>query len=81
VTFMIHYYTEDQLVGQPAITLFAELGWQTVSAMEETIGPAGTLQRETKGEVVLVTRLRAVLERLKPELPRLLSGQIEMEAA
>jgi predicted GIY-YIG superfamily endonuclease len=29
-------YTEDQLVEQPAIGLFAELGWQTVSAMEET---------------------------------------------
>ena len=31
-----HAYTEDQLVEQPAIALFAELGWQTVSAMEET---------------------------------------------
>ena len=29
-----HAYTEDQLVEQPAIGLFAELGWQTVSAME-----------------------------------------------
>jgi hypothetical protein len=28
-------YTEDQLVEQPAIGLFADLGWQTVSAMEE----------------------------------------------
>ncbi len=26
-----HAYTEDQLVEQPAIGLFAELGWQTVS--------------------------------------------------
>ena len=33
-----HAYTEDQLVEQPAIGLFAELGWQTVSAMEETFG-------------------------------------------
>ncbi len=24
-----HAYTEDQLVEQPAIALFAELGWQT----------------------------------------------------
>ncbi len=46
-------YTEDQLVEQPAIGLFAELGWQTVSAMEESFGVTGTLQRETKGEVVL----------------------------
>jgi hypothetical protein len=28
---MPHAYTEDQLVEQPAIGLFAELGWQTVS--------------------------------------------------
>ena len=31
-------YTEDQLVEQPAIRLFAELGWQTVSALEEIFG-------------------------------------------
>jgi type I restriction enzyme R subunit len=81
---MPHAYTEDQLVEQPAIGLFAELGWQTVSALEETFGapspglaatlsrPTGegqvgegaSLGRETKGEVVLVSRLRAALERL-----------------
>src|ERR1051326_5086802 len=33
-----HAYTEDQLVEQPAIGLFAELGWQTVSALEEICG-------------------------------------------
>ena len=33
-----HAYTEDQLVEQPAIGLFAELGWQTVSAWEEIFG-------------------------------------------
>jgi type I restriction enzyme R subunit len=64
--------------------LFAELGWTTVSALEETFGapspglaatlsrPTGegqvgegaSLGRETKGEVVLVSRLRAALERL-----------------
>ncbi len=65
-----HAYTEDQLVEQPAIGLFAELGWQTVSALEETFGATGTLLRETKGEVVLVSRLRAALERLNPALPR-----------
>jgi type I restriction enzyme R subunit len=45
---MTHAYTEDQLVEQPAIRLFATLGWQTVSAMEETLGAGGTLGRETK---------------------------------
>ena len=32
--------------------------------MEESFGATGTLLRETKGEVVLVSRLRAALERL-----------------
>jgi type I restriction enzyme, R subunit len=33
-----HAYTEDQLVEQPALGLFAELGWTTVSALEEIFG-------------------------------------------
>ena len=45
----VHAYTEDQLVEQPAIGLFAELGWHTVSALEETFGAGGTLGRETQG--------------------------------
>jgi type I restriction enzyme R subunit len=67
--FMPHAWTEDQLVEQPAVGLFAELGWATVSALEETFGATGTLLRETKGEVVLMSRLRAALERLNPALP------------
>jgi len=64
-----HAFTEDQLVEQPAIGLFADLGWQTLSAMEETFGAGGSLGRETKGEVVLAARLRAALIRLNPGLP------------
>ena len=64
-----HAYTEDQLVEQPAIGLFAAMGWQTISAMEETFGPDGTFGRETKGEVVLTDRLRAALTKLNPGLP------------
>ena len=63
---MTHAYSEDQLVEQPAIGLFATLGWQMVSALEEVFGSGGTLGRETKGEVVL--------------LPRLLSGQVVVDA-
>ena len=62
-------YTENHLVEQPAILLFAELGWKTVSAMEEVSGPSGTLKRETKSEVVLASRLREALARLNPGLP------------
>ena len=64
-----HAYTEDQLVEQPAIGLFAALGWQTMSALEETFGPGGTLGRETKGEVVLMDRLRTALTTLNPSVP------------
>jgi len=79
-----HPYTENQLVEQPAIELFAELGWTTLSAMEEIfdcvepslqaspIGRGGTalsLGRETRGEVVLVPRLREAMIRLNPSLP------------
>ncbi len=33
-----HAYTEDQLLVQPAIGLFLEHGWTTVSELEETFG-------------------------------------------
>lgn len=66
---MPHDYTEDQLVEQPAIGLFAELDWATVSALDEVFGPGGTLGRETPGEVVLVSRLQTVLQKLNPALP------------
>src|SRR6185295_7328236 len=45
---MCHAYTEDHWSSSPPSGVFAELGWQTVSAMDETFGPTGTLQRETK---------------------------------
>jgi type I restriction enzyme, R subunit len=64
-----HAYTEDQLVEQPAIGLFAALGWKPVSAREETFGTEGTLGRETTGDVVLVSRLRAALIKFNPTLP------------
>jgi type I restriction enzyme R subunit len=75
---MPHAYSEDSLVEQPAIQLFSEMGWQTVSALEEVFGIRGTLGRETKGEEVLLPRLRASLERLNPSLPpEALSGAID----
>lgn len=64
-----HAYTEDQLVEQPAVGLFAMMGWQTVSALDEAFGAKGTLGRETKGELVLVERLRSALTKLNPSLP------------
>jgi hypothetical protein len=44
--------TEDQLVEQSTIGRFAELGWQTVSRLEEMFDASGTLRREMPVEVV-----------------------------
>ena len=79
---MPHAHTEGQRVGQPTIGLFAELGW-LVAGPPPTAGvggeprAAGLLGRETKGEVVLVPRLRAALERLNPTLPAEAIGTTE----
>jgi type I restriction enzyme, R subunit len=62
-------FTEDRLVEQPAIELFSSLGWDTVNAYHETLGPEGTLGRTSQGEVVLVRYLRPALERLNPGVP------------
>ena len=62
-------YTEDQLVEQPAIALFEELGWESVNAYYETLGPKGTLGRDNKSDVFLIRRLRAAIEHLNPGAP------------
>ena len=62
-------YSEDALVEQPAIALFAAMDWETVNGFHE-FDQAGSspLGREAKSEVVLEGRLRPVLERLNPDL-------------
>jgi type I restriction enzyme, R subunit len=70
----LHAYTEDQFVEQPAIGLFAEVGWAATApppnaSVAGERRDAGLLRRETKGEVVWVSRLRAALEKLNPALP------------
>ena len=62
-------YSEDQLVEQPAIALLAEMGWETLDCYSEFDQGISPLVRENKGEVVLITRLRAALERLNPDAP------------
>jgi len=67
---MSNLFTEDALIEQPAIRLFKDvLEWQTVNCYDETFGANGTLGREHRGEVVLVSRLRPALEKLNPALP------------
>ncbi|MEJ7569928.1 MAG: HsdR family type I site-specific deoxyribonuclease, partial [Gaiellaceae bacterium] len=62
-------YSEDELVERPAVELLAELGWQTVNAYEERLGPDGTLGRDSRRDVVLGHRLLAALRVLNPDAP------------
>lgn len=67
---MSNIFSEDALIEQPAIRLFTDgLGWQAVNAYDETYGENGSLGREHRGEVVLVSRLRPALAKLNPDLP------------
>lgn len=59
--------SEDQLVEQPVIDLFKDLGWQYLYAGGEK-EPA-EFGRETRSEVVLRQRLLAALQKLNPGVP------------
>ena len=68
-----HAYTEDQLVEQPAIGLFAELGWQVAGPPPNAGVAGGTADA---GFSAKKPRARwswwgdcAALERLNPSLP------------
>ena len=65
----MYEYSEDILIEQPTIDLFAKLGYETANTFHEKLGKHGTLGREMDNEVVLVPRLRAALQRLNPDLP------------
>ena len=68
---MTHFtgYTEDALVERPAISLLAELGWETFNAYHEFDHGTSTLGREARSEVILPARLRSALQRLNPCAP------------
>jgi len=68
-------FSEDALIEQPTIALFGVLGWQIENCYHESFGAQGTLGRQTKDEVVLVSRLRPVLDKLNPTLPALALDQ------
>ena len=67
---MVNDYSEDNLVEQPAIALFAGLGWETENCFYEKFGENSSHGRETSSEVVLLPRLRSALERLNSALPK-----------
>jgi type I restriction enzyme R subunit len=59
----------ERILEQAAMFLFKELGYTIVDCMNEIFGPGGTLGRETRADVVLLSRLRPMLEALNPDLP------------
>jgi type I restriction enzyme, R subunit len=62
-------FSESELVERPALDLMGELGWTVVDAYAETLGPAGTLGRDSIHDVVLSHRLRDALRWLNPAVP------------
>jgi type I restriction enzyme, R subunit len=66
---MKHNPDSEQALEDATVELFETLGYETVNAYDETFGADGTLGRETRGDVVLVGRLRPALEALNPDLP------------
>ena len=66
-------YTEDELVEQPAINLFSHLGWDTEVCWDESFKVEHkedhlAFGRETRNDVVLFNRLKALLKELNPEI-------------
>lgn len=76
-------YTEDGLIEQPAINLFGQLDWQTVTCWEETFAEEGQAEgqpigRETRSDVILYSRLRSALTHINPDIPeRILQEAID----
>jgi type I restriction enzyme R subunit len=63
-------YAENALIEKPAIELFEELGWRTKNCYNEFMHAAGSpLDRDTKAEVIVRSRLRPMLEQLNRNLP------------
>ena len=58
-------YSEDSLVEQPAIALLAQLGWETQNCYDEFNSGVSPLGRESKGDVVLISRLRPILREVE----------------
>ena len=63
-------YSEDNLIEQPCMDIFQELGWETEDVYEgETFGENGTLGRDSESDVILRTRFNEAIKRLNPDLP------------
>src|SRR5688572_30741342 len=61
--------SEDALVEQPALRLLADLGWEVASGFKETLGPDGTLGRDSQADAALIHRLRPALRSINLGAP------------
>ncbi|WP_338478793.1 type I restriction endonuclease subunit R [Rhodococcus sp. DN22] len=52
---------------KPSMELLERLGWTCIDAFRETLGPQGTLGRDSQRDVVLTHRLRSAMRMLNPE--------------
>ncbi len=59
-------HTEDELIEQPEINLFTDIGWQTLDCYSEAFGKEGTLGRDNRSEVILARKLRKASNKRKP---------------
>src|SRR5262245_59695542 len=62
-------YSEQLQVEVPAIELLRTLGWEYANLYTESFGEKGTEGRASEHQVVLIRRLRAMLEKLNPPRP------------
>ena len=62
-------YSEDALIEQPAIELFADLGWDTINLYREWSVTVSSEGRQTQQDVVLESRMRVALEKLNAGIP------------
>jgi len=63
-------YSEQALVERPAINLFYQLGWSVMNCFNE-FDERGVsfLGRDNKSDVVLLSRLKPILQKINPGIP------------
>ncbi|WP_017319306.1 type I restriction endonuclease subunit R [Mastigocladopsis repens] len=59
----------EEALENATIELFSQLHWETANCYNENFGINSTVGRETKGEVVLIPKLRTALQKLNPNIP------------
>jgi type I restriction enzyme R subunit len=62
-------FSESDLIEQPAIDLFGQLGWKTINLFGEFASGKSTEGRESRREVFLPIRLKSAIKTLNADLP------------